>query len=220
MRRPLNTFRYISSNHGQPTGQGHFGKHLGTDYSTAVNTPVYAPCAGIIIGTPNSTTVGQQVYLVEDGNGRIHRFLHLNQEFVSVDQHVTEGQLIAMSGNTGTNSTGAHLHWDVRKANTTWNGSFANYYNPESLLVAAPPKPDSNLDAGDVGKTLFLKPTVSSWRVYYPGTKTVRATLNPAKYGGLSYRILALDSIAQRAIIQTTFYGRVSCPVDTDAEIR
>lgn len=220
MRRPLNSFRFISSTHGQKTNMGYYGKHLGVDYATPVNTPVYAPCNATVIDTPVSASVGICIYLREDVNGRIHRMMHLNQELVTIGQHVSEGQLIGMSGQTGTNITGPHLHWDVRKANTAWNASFDNYYNPEALLVVVPPKPDSTVTPDDVGKTVFLSKTVSSWRVYRIGTTQVVATLNPAKFNGLSYRILAIDSIPQRVIIQTSFYGRVSLPVDKDAEIR
>lgn len=199
---------------------GFYGKHLGTDYATGVNTPVYAPCNGVVTSTPNSATVGICIYITEYGNGRQHRLMHLNQELVSVGQHVSEGQLIAMSGQTGSNLTGPHLHWDVRKGGTEWNASFSNFYNPEALIVVAPPKPDSTVTLDDVGKTVFLSPTASSWRVYRIGTTDVVATLNPKKFNGLSYRILAIDRLPQRVIIQTSFYGRVSLPVDTDAQIR
>lgn len=221
MRRPLDRFRFISSTHGQPTTMGFYGKHLGTDYATGVNTPVYAPCNAVVSAVGSSVSVGTFIELKESGNGQIHRLFHLNQEFVSTGQQLSEGQLIAMSGQTGTNITGPHLHWDVRRAGTAWNAGFANYYNPEALIVVAPPKPDSTVTPDDVGKTVYLSATVSSWRVYRIGTTTVVGRLNPAQYGGLSYRILAIDtSRPQMVVIQTQFYGRVSLPVDTDAQIK
>ncbi len=138
MRRPLKTFISITSKHGQSTGMGYYGKHLGTDYSTPIGTPVYAPCSATVIATPWSDSVGRQVYLKEDTNGRIHRLMHLSSESVTVGQHVTEGYLIAESGNSGSNTTGAHLHWDVRKAGTLWDSNFSNYYDPEALVAATP----------------------------------------------------------------------------------
>jgi murein DD-endopeptidase MepM/ murein hydrolase activator NlpD len=200
---------------------GFFGRHLGVDYATPVGTPVKSPCHATVIETGYSGSVGLYIILKEDGNGRIHRLLHLNSEAVSVGQHVSEGQLIGASGQTGTNITGPHLHWDVRRANTTWNASFDNYSNPESLVAQAAPKPDSNVTPDDVGKTIYLSPKVSAWKVYRIGTTAQVATLNPKKFGGLAYRILGIDTFRpQRVIIQTSYYGRVALPVDTDAEIR
>ncbi len=214
MRRPLNSFRVISSTHGQATGMGFFGKHLGTDYATPIGTPVYAPTGGKITETPWSSTVGQQVYMT-DSQGRIHRFMHLNQEFVWPGQQVSEGQHIAMSGNTGSNTTGSHCHWDVRKGGTLWNSSFSNYYNPEALVAAAKTLAP--------GVTVYLKPTVSRWRFYAPNVRPKVGLelgyLNPAKYGGLTYTVLAVP-FPSTATIQSQNFGRVNIFIDSDAEIR
>jgi len=216
MIRPIRSFRIISSKHGQKTGMGIFGRHLGVDYATSVGTPVYSPVSGIILETPWSSVVGQGIFIRENGNGRIHRLLHLNQEFVSPGQTVSEGQHIAMSGNTGV-TTGAHLHWDVRKADTTWNASFSNYFDPEALL-SPPKKPELA-----VGRYVFLKPTVSKWRVYPPNVKPQAgkeiAYLNPQKFGGLTYQVLAVP-FPSTATIQTAYYGRVNIFIDGDAEIK
>lgn len=222
MRRPLNSYRFISSTHGQQTNMGFYGKHLGTDYATPVGTAVYSPCNATVTKTNYSSSIGQTIELREDGNNRIHRFAHLNNEYVYVGQHLNEGQIMGASGQTGTNITGPHLHWDVRRAGTAWNSSFANYYNPEALITTVAPKPpDSTVTPDDVGKLVHLSSSVSSWRVYRIGTSTVVATLNPKKFGGLAYRILALDTYrSQRVVIQTSYYGRVSLPVDKDAVIK
>jgi len=74
-----------------------------------------------------------------------------------------------------------------------------------------------------VGRILFLKPYVSSWNVYPVGSmppRTPVAKLNPKKYGGLSYAILAMDKAPRSVVIQTQMFGRVSIYVDGDAEIR
>lgn len=225
MRRPLNSFRFISSTHGQKTNMGYYGRHLGCDYATPVGTALFAPCSATVTSTAYSTSVGQTIELKEDGNGRIHRLMHLNAEYVSVGQHVSEGQAIGASGKTGTNITGPHLHWDVRKPGTAWNAGFANYYNPEALLTPAPAPPpptgDHSVTPDDLGKTVYLSASVSSWNVFRPGTAIRIASLNPAKFGGLAYRIIGIDNYRpQRVIIQTAYYGRVSLPVDKDAVIR
>lgn len=218
MRRPLNTYRSISSRHGDRTGRGFFGKHLGTDYATAVGTPVYAPCPGTITSTAWSSSVGHTIELREDGSGRIHRLLHLNGDVVAVGQHVVEGQHIGYSGQTGTNITGPHLHWDVRAAGTTWNSSFTNYYDPEALVSSVP----TSLGLAP-GRYVFLKPHVSRWRLYPPHVKPKKgreiAYLNPKKFGGLTYQVLAVP-FANTATIQTQLFGRGNIYIDQDAEIR
>lgn len=83
-------------------------------------------------------------------------------------------------------------------------------------VTNAPPTPTNG---SIVGKTVHLSSKVSSWRVYYPTTHTVRATLNPAKYGGLSYVIKGIDSLPNRVLIDSTMFGRVSLPIDSDATI-
>lgn len=158
MRRPLNTFIRITSNHGSPAPGSKFGKHLGTDYSVGVGANVYAPVSGTIIGQPISATVGKQIYLREDGNGRIWRFLHLSAQKATLMAHVNEGDVIGLSGNTGSTSTGPHLHCDVRKANTLWDASFYNYYNPEALFAVPAPSPTPS-GMPPVGSTIQLIPT-------------------------------------------------------------
>ena len=72
---------------------------------------------------------GQNVY-IDHGNGILTRYAHLSQIQVAVGQHVSRGQVIGISGNTGS-STGEHLHWGVYKKQGLvpidpygWSGDF------------------------------------------------------------------------------------------------
>lgn len=149
MRRPINgtlnkDFK-ITTKFKDPD-YGSLGAHLGIDYGVGVGTPVYAPVSGIIAvrkETSGKGSGGKQFELHGD-DGRWHRLLHLDSFSVAQGEHVNEGQLLGHSGRTG-DVTGPHLHWDVRKANTAWNASLANYVNPESLLPGSNPVGDTEM---------------------------------------------------------------------------
>lgn len=132
MRIPLDTYSWVSSRHGDPVAGSRFGKHLGVDLACAVGTVVYAPVAGVIRSVTTTAQVGKQIELAGD-DGRYHRFLHLSSQDVLAGQRVKEGQRIGLSGNTGSSSTGAHLHWDIRKP-SGWADSYSNYANPATLV--------------------------------------------------------------------------------------
>ena len=61
--------------------------------------------------------------MIYHGDGLYTRYLHCSSLLVSVGDYVTKGQKIALMGTTG-NSTGVHLHFDVRL-----NGSYVSPWN-------------------------------------------------------------------------------------------
>ena len=105
--------------------------HRAIDLRAAVGTPVYAAEDGTVDWVQawdGHSTSGDQSYgnLVRirhaDYNGGILQTLyaHLKESKVKYGQTVKEGELIGYSGNTG-NSTGPHLHFEVRLAGTRYN---------------------------------------------------------------------------------------------------
>lgn len=102
--------------------------HRGTDYGYNQGTPVYASADGTVTiatnhyvnawrSTPPLTTRDYgNLVKIDHGAGWSTLYAHLQKDslVVSVGQRVRKGQLIARVGNTG-NSTGAHLHWEIRK---------------------------------------------------------------------------------------------------------
>ena len=99
------------------TGYAYDG-HRGTDYAVASNTPVVAADDGTVIYSEWSDSGGWGV-VMDHADDRTAYF-HNNQLFVYPGQHVTRGQLIALSGSTG-NSTGPHVHFEVRDLLTPWH---------------------------------------------------------------------------------------------------
>lgn len=88
----------------------------GTDYATPIGTPVRAPAGGLIsvvdndAGGAGGRMIGLDTY---DGDG--FDFLHLDRLAVVEGQYVNQGDVIAYSGNTGTATTGPHLHMSFRR---------------------------------------------------------------------------------------------------------
>ena len=105
--------------------------HNAIDLRAAVGTPVYAAEDGTVDQRQvwdGYTTTGMQSYgnMVRIRhaayNGGILQTLyaHLKEIKVKYGQTVKEGELIGYSGNTG-NSTGPHLHFEVRLNGTRYN---------------------------------------------------------------------------------------------------
>jgi len=99
------------------TGYAYDG-HRGIDYAIASNTPVVAADEGTVIYSEWSDSGGWGV-VIDHARDRTAYF-HNNQLFVYPGQHVSRGQLIALSGSTG-NSTGPHVHFEVRDLLTPWH---------------------------------------------------------------------------------------------------
>ena len=88
--------------------------HTGIDFGARVGTPIYATGGGKV--TKVSTSYygyGKQIE-IDHGFGLKTKYAHLSAFKVKVGQRVKRGELIALSGNTGT-SSGPHLHYEVHK---------------------------------------------------------------------------------------------------------
>ena len=99
------------------TGYAYDG-HRGTDFAVPSNTPVVAADDGSVIYSEWSDSGGWGV-VIDHAFDRTAYF-HNNALFVYPGQHVSRGQLIALSGSTG-NSTGPHVHFEVRDLLVPWH---------------------------------------------------------------------------------------------------
>jgi murein DD-endopeptidase MepM/ murein hydrolase activator NlpD len=86
--------------------------HLGQDIICPTGTPVLAPETGTILrlASGNDLQGGNEIFMLGD-SGMMHWFYHLSQFQCAKGEHVTAGQQIALSGNTGTATTAPHVHW-------------------------------------------------------------------------------------------------------------
>lgn len=92
---------------------GASSNHGGIDIGVETGTNVYACQAGTVTTAEYSESAGNWV-VIDHGEGYVSKYMHNDQLNVSVGQTVTQGQVIAKSGNTGI-STGAHLHFQIDK---------------------------------------------------------------------------------------------------------
>ena len=118
-------------NGGTVTCNGYYssGKfHGAIDYGVNVGTPVYAAADGVVLTTNNLTTSYGTYVVIQHANGLQTWYAHGTPGSICVSpgQSVVQGQMIMKSGNSG-NSSGAHLHFEVRKAPYTYSYSATKY---------------------------------------------------------------------------------------------
>ena len=85
--------------------------HNGTDYRATEGTKIFAPQDGKITALYTGTKGGKQL-IIEHPNGFTTGYAHLSNYNVKIGETVTNGQVIAFTGNTGVGS-GPHLHFTV-----------------------------------------------------------------------------------------------------------
>lgn len=100
------------------------GAHTGLDIATSMGTPIVAAASGTVTCASYQGNLGNLVK-ISHGNGIETYYGHCSKIYVKVGQQVSQGEKIAAVGSTG-NSTGPHLHLEIRV-----NGVA---YNPQNYL--------------------------------------------------------------------------------------
>lgn len=98
--------------------------HTGLDIATSKGTPIVAAASGTVTYSGYKGSYGYLV-VISHADGVSTYYAHCNRLYVGVGTYVNQGQAIAEIGSTG-NSTGPHLHLEVRV-----NGVA---YNPQNYL--------------------------------------------------------------------------------------
>lgn len=113
--------------------------HTGIDLGEPTGVEIVAPVSGYVIWVEtNSNTVSGKQILLDHGNGNITDYHHLSEISVSTDSgknFVKQGQVIGKVGNTGTWTTGPHLHFGIRvndKEPLVWSRD--KYVDPRPYL--------------------------------------------------------------------------------------
>ncbi|WP_424766677.1 murein hydrolase activator EnvC family protein [Paenibacillus sp. sgz302251] len=97
--------------------------HTGIDFAAPQGTDIYAAESGVVIIAQTWSGYGNCV-IIDHGNGTWTLYAHIRNGGIEVDKgdKVKRGQKIAEVGSTG-NSTGPHLHFEVRKDEVPVNPS-------------------------------------------------------------------------------------------------
>ncbi len=93
--------------------------HSGIDLGAGTGTPIYAAAAGTVITAGAQNGYGNTV-IIGHGNGQSTLYAHQSKIAVANGDVVQRGDLIGYVGSTG-NSTGPHLHFEIRIDGTAVN---------------------------------------------------------------------------------------------------
>ncbi len=127
---PTDSDYWISSSYGGRELYGKSDSHSGIDIvkigASCKNEPAYASADGVVIYAGPRSSFGNLVIIKHTDRISTY-YAHLNSVSVSVGDVVKQGQEIGKIGSTG-NSTGPHLHFEIRLDGNTVNPQkFLNY---------------------------------------------------------------------------------------------
>ncbi|WP_375752672.1 peptidoglycan DD-metalloendopeptidase family protein [Vibrio sp. HN007] len=124
-------YNRVSSSFGRRlnpiTNKRHF--HTGIDLTCKKGEPIYAPADGVVETVRPSKKGFGNFLIVRHSFGFSTSYAHLKGFKAKKGQFVTKGEEIATCGNSG-NSTGSHLHYEVR--------FLGRYLNPKTMMNWTP----------------------------------------------------------------------------------
>ncbi|MDK9775379.1 MULTISPECIES: M23 family metallopeptidase [unclassified Vibrio] len=131
------TYQRISSSYGSRinpiSGKRHV--HTGIDLTCKRGEEILAPADGVV-ETVRPSNRGYGNYLtLRHSFGFSSSFAHLSRFKVKSGQFVSKGDVIAKCGNSG-NSTGPHLHYEVRFLGRALNPQYLMDWTPENFNYA------------------------------------------------------------------------------------
>jgi murein DD-endopeptidase MepM/ murein hydrolase activator NlpD len=126
-----------------PGGVNPAGGHTGMDAVLKVGTPLRAPADGVVVfanwaklgNNPWLLTEGGGICLVIDAGDTKPTFIlaHLSRTDLNIGDRVKQGDIVAYSGNTGTWTTGPHLHFEVLLPGYNIHSNTYGRSNPASV---------------------------------------------------------------------------------------
>ena len=112
-------FIWPTANH-TISGNDYWSGHLAIDIAAGTGAPIWAADSGVVVFAGWSTVGYGNMVMLDHGNGWQTVYAHLSQVSVACGQSIGQGGQMGLAGSTG-NSTGAHLHFEIR-----YEGGFVN----------------------------------------------------------------------------------------------
>ena len=100
--------------------------HFGIDFAVKSGTPVLAAASGYVVFADYTSSDGYMI-IIQHENNYTTVYKHCSALLKKVRDHVIQGETIALSGNSGYNTTGPHLHFEIWKDGQT--------INPTTVLI-------------------------------------------------------------------------------------
>lgn len=145
--KPLNKWDTLPRGYVFKEKTFYSSKHLGLDIICNTGTPVYAPFSGKAVSNP----------FLEGGNvidyycnGLVMRFMHLSR--IVKTGNCNGGDLIGYTGNTGTYTSGPHLHVDISKGSVQIY-NINNFIDPQTF----------NWEGGQVIDERISEASINGW---------------------------------------------------------
>lgn len=160
-------FMLVTSKYGNradPINKGKQQFHQGIDIKTKSDNVLATENNGKVIKASNNVnTGGGKTVVVEydrgDGTKTQCVYMHLSNITVKIGDTVKAGQPLGVSGNTGTRTTGEHLHFGVRNVNAEGK---QEYVNPAAYLAEISARGNIKTQALYNGKDLLANYTASN----------------------------------------------------------
>lgn len=140
-----------------PSDYARFGQagHNGVDFGCPLGTPIRAAAEGIVLSAALDKTGYGNYIKIEHGDFQT-LYGHMSQMLKKTGQSVSKGEIIGYSGSTG-NSTGPHLHFELRIPGAILRGYPQGARDPMPFMEAISGQP-SAISEEPSASTLF--PTV------------------------------------------------------------
>jgi murein DD-endopeptidase MepM/ murein hydrolase activator NlpD len=142
--KPTNS-NTVTCKYGTKGARWMCGHHTGTDYAGNAGDPVYAVAGGKVVhaNRMNGWGLSYGIHIIIESEGVVEgklQTLYAHLSYVNLEVigkgTVKAGDVIGYVGSTGTNSTGPHLHLEMRVAPFLYNNKCID---PESVIKLSTP---------------------------------------------------------------------------------
>ena len=151
-------------NRADPVNNGKTQFHQGIDIKTHTDSVLATENNGKVVKVSNATnTGGGKTVVIEydrnDGTKTQCVYMHLSSITIKVGDTVNAGDKLGVSGNTGTRTTGEHLHFGVRNINVEGK---QEYVDPAAYIAEISAHGNIRTQALYNGKDLLARYTASN----------------------------------------------------------